>query len=214
MLSKAYQMLAVKAGRDAGLTFRVDETDDDRAIAVAEDDDASAMRDTAWMDYEAKLRDESFTLGRIVELLKAAGVKVGKSSVARDRDRLRQKERRFALANDRLRAVFDQLGDLDESEMHRKGSRLVMQKLLDFFLSFESRRLEALKPGQVIEAFRVFGSMGKTLAETDILTQRLAEMRKTAKAEVDRKAAGSPDRKLSREDVYAILDDVMKGDAA
>jgi len=214
MLSKVYAKLALLAGEQAGVAFDAGADEEAKVISVAVDDDAAALRDTAWMEYESRLRDPSFSLARLGQYLKAAGITVGKSSIARDRDRLKKTEGRTALVNAKIKAVFGELKGLDPAEMHRKGLQLAMQKLLDWMLNLRADRLDAMAPAQIIEALKVFGNLGKILAQTDVIQETLREKREAAKAAVAKTAGAAADGRMSREDVYKILDDVMKGEAA
>ena len=213
MLSKAYQLLALGAAETVGLSLSPGASMDDRLAAVAEDPDAVAQRDASWMEYDAMLRDESYTLERIRAFLAAAKIKVGLSSVARDRQRLMKDERRVGMADARVKAILGAMDSGDTQSIHRKGVRLVMTQLLDAFLSSGAEGLAGLKPNQLVDAMDCYARLGRTLAETDRINQVLDEKKKAAKEAVDAAAGPAGDGRLGREDVYKILDDVMKGAA-
>jgi len=213
MLSKAYQLLAVRAAETVGLSLPAAASMDDRLAAVASDPDAAAQRDASWLEYDAMLRDESYTLDRVRAFLAAAEISVGLSSVARDRQRLMKEERRVGLVDARVKTILGAMDQGDTKTLHRQGVRLVMTQLLDTFLSMGADGLTGLKPGQLVDAMEVFSRLGRTLAETDRIRLVLDEKRKAAKAAVDAAAGPAGDGRLGREDVYKILDDVMKGAA-
>lgn len=211
-LSRAYRLLAVNAAEAAGIEVPAGELPD-RAMAVAGSAEGRAVRDEAWLEYEQRLRDPSYTLDAIHDWLRDdRGVEVGRTSVDRDRKRLVRGEKVHKLANDRLRVVFDQLQGLSADQLYQGGVKIAMQRLLDFLLRIGADDLEELRPAQILMLIDTFGRLGKTQAETERIRTALAEKNAEAKRQIDHatRSGGT----LKREDVYAILDRVMRGEAA
>jgi len=214
--SKAYRELALAAGRQAGLKKPTPET-------VAEDETAREIRDALWAEYEARLRDrKTYTIRAICEwLIETLGLgnaprakRPSLSAVDRDRRAVLAQERRLTLSAQKTRQILEATKETDEADVFEAVRKLIGQHLFEFFLGLPADAIQSAETGEIIRLMKAAGQIGKAHAETEILNRRLVEMREAVKAEVTKRSAKAKDGRLSREDVYALLDRIMKGEAA
>ena len=227
---KAYQVLAAVAAKQAGL--KVPALDDpgepdDWLTAVAEkvasSKPACKIRDDLWCDLERRLRDEtSYSVSSLMswvndlaaEHLSDEGVCVGRSSLHRSRVKILEAEKAISLRAKLAAAVIDAAGRRGEADVFKAGRILAGQLIFEALDALPVDALDQLKPHQFIGLIDVLGRLSKQHVETDILAAKLADLHKAAKDEIDKATAGKPDKKLTRQNVYEILDRIMKGTAA
>jgi len=167
-----YGMLAVVAGGRAGLT-------DPDPEAVAEDPAARDVRDAIWDEYERVLRDtNTYSLDAIVAWLNERAVDGARSSVQRDRKALLSKERAITLRAEKARAVIEAVEASGEHDVLRGGRVLAGQLIFQALSELPADALEELSPGGVLKMVRELSYLSKTHAETDLLQQKVAEMRR------------------------------------
>jgi len=206
--SKIYEALAVAAGRAAGMKRPT-------PTAVAGEPAAREKRDLLWAEYERMLRDPK--IHRLEDLrawLAQQGVRASLSSVDRTRRQVLGRERLLALANERTRQFLQITEGAEEGEVFAAARKRAGQILFDMFLRLTPEALEELEPSGILRAFEVAGRLSKAHADVGLIEQKMREAREAAGREIEKEAARSKDGKLSRKDVYAILDRVMKGEAA
>lgn len=207
--SKNYQELALAAGRKAGLKKPTPE-------AVAADEGAREIRDALWREYERLLADsQTHTLAKVLEWLGKQGIaRPSRSSVDRDRQAVLAQERRLTLTAEKTRRVLETMKGADESQVMAAARGLAGQHIFEFLLSLPGDALENLKPGEIVRLIEVTGKLSKAHADVGLIEQRMREAGQAARKELDAKAAKTKDGRLTREDVYAVLDRVMKGETA
>lgn len=206
--TKTFEALAVEAGKAVGLKRPT-------PAAVAADSGARERRDLLWAEYESMLRDsKTYRLEDLRAWLVKQGVRTSLSTVERNRRRVLDRERLLALASERTRQFLEAVKGTDESEVFAAARKRAGQMLFDFFLRLPTDALEELEPGQILKAFEVVGKLSKAHADVGLIEQKMREAHAAAAKAVEAKAAKAKDGRISREDVYEILDRVMKGEAA
>jgi len=207
--SKAYDRLAQAAGKTAGLPAAGRNPN-----AVAEDPAARQIRDGLWAEYEIRLRDtQTYTIDELVEWLGGQGAVVGRTSAHRDRDAILAAERSLTLSAARAKGVCEAIDEMDEGDLLR-GQRVIAGQLIFNTLSqLTPEALTEMTPTQIIKLMDCGTRLGKSHAETELLNMKIDEMAKEAKAETDKLAARSADRKLTATDVYKMIDKVMRGES-
>jgi len=207
--SKACEGLATWAGLEVGM-------DGPTPARVAEADEAREVRDAAWAQYRQRLADPTtYTLGQIRKWLAEHGVRVSVSAVYRDRAPVLAQEQKLSLASEATRRFLSATEGAGELDVLKAGIRRMGQLFFETSLHFSAEELaEAMKAGDVLRLGDSIGKLAKAFAETDLLTEKLAALKAAARAEVDRKTAAAPDGKLSREDIFKMLDEIMKGGQA
>ncbi|HOD79967.1 MAG: hypothetical protein BWX88_02681 [Planctomycetes bacterium ADurb.Bin126] len=222
--SKAFKLLAVAAGRQASLAglAGVDAADDaavDAACAaVAQDVSACQVRDGLWAEYESRLRDHrTYALDDVNRwLADEHDIRVGRSSVDRDRKRLIAAERVNELACTKIKAAFDLLKDLPASDMFAGGTKLIGQMILSNLINYSAESLEALKPAQIITMMDTFGRLSRDFATTqltEVRTELARQQQGKFDAEVRKAQAGSRDGRISPAQLSEIRKAVF-GEAA
>ncbi len=189
--SKAYDALAICAGRQAGMNRPT-------AKRVAGDDDARPLRDVIWQEYERMLRDDqTWTLDAILAWLKDPdrGVKVGRSSVHRDRLAILQRERTIALAAAKANAVLKAATESGESDILRGGRLVAAQLIFGTLAELPETALEGMEPAQVLRMVDSLSKLSKAHAETDLINAKLEELRRKFD-----KAIKAAQKKISRGD--------------
>lgn len=208
--SKAYDALAVCAGRSAGMKRPT-------AKRVAADENARSLRDALWQEYERMLRDDqTWRIDDIWDWLKdpERGVKVGRSSVHRDRKALQQRERTIALAAAKAQAVLKAATETGEHDVLRGGRVLAAQLIFGTLAELPETALEGMEPAQVLRLVDSLSKLSKAHAETDLINAKLAEKAEQAKAEIDKVVKKAKGGRPGRKEIYAAIDRVMKGEAA
>ena len=160
---------------------------DDVNKAAAEDPTAAPIRESLWLDYERRLRDDkSYSIDDVTEWLREqitgdlAGydVKIGRSSVHRDSQAIHAKERAFRLAHERTKALLDGLEDGAEHDVLKSGRMVAAQLVFEALSNLPAAALEDLTNGQIINMIEVLGKLSKAHAETDLINAKLAEARR------------------------------------
>lgn len=208
--SKAYDELAIYAGRQCGMKKPT-------PLTVAKDDAACDMRDQLWLEYERMHRDgQTYQLDRdIMPWCKAHGVKASKSSVNRDGLRVREGIKAVKLRAELASAVMDAAGNSGE-DVFKAGRLLAGQMIFESLSSMSVTALEdlAADPAKLLKMIYCLSDLSRANAQTDLLNTKVDEMQRNIKKEVDKVATKAGLKGLTREDVYKILDSVMKGQAA
>jgi len=200
--------LAEEAARKAGLVVV-------SAEAASEDPGAREIRDSSWAEYERRLRDvDTYALRDIREWLATVGVEVSQSCIHRDRVAVLEPEKFAREAAAGTRILLADLARTTDEDLFRANRTLVANAIYQALVTMRSGALEDLGAGQFIRLADVISRMSVDRVQADVLAARLAAMRDAAKKAVDEKIAAAPSGSLTREDVYRILDEVMKGEAA
>jgi len=203
--SKACEQLALWAGREVGL-------DPLSPAAVAESPDAREVRDAAWGDYRRRLADRTtYTLEAIRAWLAEHAVDVSIASVQRDRAPILAKEERLRLGSEITRRFLKETEGAGTAEVLQAGLKRVAQVLFETSLRFEADELrDSLEGGDFVRLAEAVGKLCKANSEVGLIDQRVAELREKARKAVAA-APATADGRVTREDVFKILDDVMKG---
>ena len=207
--STSYALLATRAGRDAGLKNPTPE-------AVAADESARALRDALWGEYELRLRDvQTHKLDSICAFLASNGVKVGRSSVHRDRDALLQKERSYIIAAEKARAIVDSISADGAEDVLRGGQVIAGQLLFEALANLDPVALEGMTPGQILKMIDTLSWLRKSTTDADMVELKITELQKRfdEKVAATRKQKKGGDGKLSAADIAEIRKAVF-GEAA
>jgi len=205
---KPYDELARLAGRQAGLA-------DPTPEAVAAHEGARAARDKLWAQYERRLRDtQTHTLDDLTAWLGDLGCRVGRSSIARNRRALIDREEAIWLAAERARAVMEAATAAGVADVLAGGTALAAQVLFEALSELPAAALRDLTGGQIIQMIDVLGRLRKTAAETDLIGARVAEMQRRFDEQMKAATAPAADgRGLTPEQIAEIRRAVF-GDAA
>ena len=222
--SKAYDLLALHAGREVGLFSQAARASGGKRSSkvagtkrVAEDENACRVRDELWMEYERRLRDDqTYKLRDIEAWLTDRDATVAGSSVHRDRTAILAAERAVTLRAQLARRVLEAAGDGAESDVFAAGRVLAGQVIFSALNGMPIDALEELsaEPAKVVKMIEALGKLSKAHADVGLIDAKLAEIRKATKAEVASAADAAGEKGLTREDVYKILDKHMRGEAA
>lgn len=205
----AYKRLALAACREAGIALPAGGEDgaalDAHMETIASAPEARQVRDCAWLEYEALLRQpETYPLDRILAWLNERGVEIGRSSIHRDRVRLLRVEMSHKLANEKLAAIFQTLKGISEDELYQGGLKLAMQHLLTLFLDLSAESFEGLKPAQLLLAMDTFARLGNARADTALKEARSKELERRFDEAIQQRTAGRAERALTGQDIEAI----------
>jgi len=207
--SKAYEGLAAVAGKAAGLP-----AGKRTPAGVAEDPAAAEIRNGLWEEYEIRLRDtQTYTIDDLLAWLRDQGVKVGRTSVHRDRAAIMASERSLVLAAAKAKSICAAVGHMDEGDLARGQRMLSMQLIFNAMSDLPPDVMEGISIPQLIKLMNCGAKITKVHAETEILNMRIEEISRQAKEETDKLTAKSADKKLSRSEVYKMIDKVMKGES-
>jgi len=171
--SNTYDELALHAGRLAGMEKPTPE-------AVAEDKEACRIRESVWQQYERMLRDkQTYTISEIVGFWGDAArkVKLGRTSVHRDRLALTEQERRITLVAERARATIEAAGEAGEGGALRGGRLLAAQVIFSALSDLPADALDGLAPKQILKMIHTLGYLSKTDAEATLIAEKVRDLR-------------------------------------
>ena len=182
--AKGYDLLAIAAGRQAGLKPATPET-------VAGDAAARAIRDDLWFEYERRLRDtQTYRLLDVWQWMKDQGAAISQSGVNRDRQALLAKERSLHLAAERAREIVAAL-EAGETDLLAAGRLKAGQILWEALSNFSAEALEEMTPGQWLQLMDVLGRLSTAHGQAGLQKAKLADLQRKldeAKAEADEAA--------------------------
>jgi len=167
-------------------------------------------------DYRSRLVDVvHHTLQSVVDWLAAKGIPACISIIHRDRTAALAPLLAIAAKRD-LAIALTQQGEREGWPLAKLNAALAGQTLFDLLADLD---VSAMKPetiGQVVRLFEATATLRGVEAKAemvDLQRRGLEGAVNKARQAAEGKAAANADGKLTREDVYAILDDVMKGAA-
>jgi hypothetical protein len=201
--SSAFIRLAVAAAKNVGLALPSpngsgSETQAKWLEAVAKDAAARAERDRLWQEYEGRLADEcTYTLKALTAWLEEQGAKISLMAVQRDRLAIIADMNRFRYAADKARATIDAATDRGESDLFRAGRVAAGQLIFNALMEITPAQLENLEPKFILKLMEISGKLSKAHAETDLLNQKIEELRKAFDEQVAAAQKKSPDGKLT-----------------
>ncbi len=171
--SKAYELLAIEAARQSNLKKPTPE-------AAAGDEAARSLRDVQWMEYERMLRDtQTYSLAAIRQWLsEQAANTVATASIHRDRRALLARERAYALAAGKAKAVIEQAQESGESDVLKGGRVLAGQLLFQALADLSPAALEDLSAKQVIDLIDALSKLSRAHAQTELTNEKVAELRR------------------------------------
>jgi len=218
---KAYELIAIAAGRQAGLELpelprAAVLTDTARAsltALVADCPAAREIRDRLYEEFERRLGDPGYTVDLLWEWFCGEYTAISRSAIGRAREAYRAAASRIEQTAAEARAFVALAKEAGADAMFEGGVTRAGQLLFELLYKLKSEDLQAENPADLAKVIRAMGAMWKTGKEAALLDSRLAEVRKTARAAVDAEAAAGK-RQYTREDVYRLIDDAMKGKAA
>jgi|GEM_PF-3097453 len=177
--SKAYKLLAVHAAHEAGVKLPARASRDDWLKAAAENDAACELRGRLWDAYEARLRDaRTYELDDIAAWLAEKSIRVARSSIHRDRQAMARELERFRWAATKARATIDAATEAGESDLLRAGRLAAGQLLFDALMDLTPQSLAALDAKQILRLIEVQAKLSTAHAQSDLLGEKLAEMRR------------------------------------
>lgn len=216
---RAYELVALEAGRRAGLAAMPPRDTvaglDAEAMKgllarVADERGAVQIRDELTADLDRRLRDSGYTGDQVHEWFVGQYGPIGRASIYRARATVRAADSRIAETAEQARA-FVELAEAEGADGVFAGATKRAGQLM-FQLLYQAEA----KDIKVDDLYRIvigLAKLQKARAETEVLREKVSEIRKAALAGVERAAARAGRRGLSRDDVYRILDDAMKGAA-
>jgi len=219
---KAYDLIAVHAGRKAGLkgmpsaarAGKLSVGELSAVVATVADNKAAAkLRDEMALEFDRRCRDGGYDGDQVHAWFVKTHGPLGRSSVFRARAALRAVDSRIGECSAQAQA-FLQLAEAEGARSIFAGATQRASQLL-FQLLF-SARPEDITMDDWDKVSKIMGALAKlqkASAETEMIQTRLAAIRKGAKAEVDRATQGGQ-QALTRDTVYELIDKVMRGEAA
>lgn len=203
--SKAHELLAIAAGKAAGLDAPTSER-------VARSKPARAERDRLWGEYEKRLRDfQGETLEGIQAWLESQGAAVSLSSVNRDRAVYKQQAERLALSVKRTQEVLAAVDGMAEGDLLKASRKLIGQIVMEYFLGLEAEALGDATTAQTIRLMEAVGTLSKSRAETEVLEERLVDLRAETLKAVGAVANKGRVKPATREAIYKAIDEALKG---
>ncbi len=222
---KAYQLLAAVAGKQTALKLPVldDPAEpDDWLTAVAEkvanSKRACKVRDNLWCDLERRLRDAtSYSVSSLMswvndlaaEHLSGEGIRVGRSSLHRSRVKILEAEKAISLRAKLAGAVIDAAGRRGEADVFKAGRILAGQLIFEALDALPVDALDRLKPHQFVGLMDVLGRLSKQHVETDILSAKLAEVRRKFEEQIAAAQAKTTDGKLTPEMIQEAKESIF-----
>ena len=210
--SNPYDALALYAGGLAGMKKPTPK-------AVAENKEAHAIRDSVWEEYERMLRDtQTYSLKAIVEYWAdpKRGVRLGHSSVHRDRLALTEQERRITLIAAKTRATIEAAGEGGAGGA-LDGARLLASQLLFSALGdLSADALGGLTGPQILQMLKTLGYLSKTDAEANLMAEKVREMQQRFDKQIAAvaKDVNAGDGRLTDEQIAELRRVVFGKDAA
>ena len=207
--STVYELLAVAAATRCGV-------DPATAVTCAENESSRRLRDSLWSQLDDRLNDnQTFTLDQIRQWAAAEGARdISRSAIHRLRaNAVSERKQVAARANEMNRWVneLDQRGDLDAARVNRAAAQ---QIVFDALQGFDPAVLSGLTANQALRLLSTVGYLSKASAETELLEQRLAELRRAFDEAVAAKVKAKPGGALSPEDIGEIRRAVFGEQAA
>jgi len=204
-----YRKMAAWAAAEAGVAPPT-------AEAGAENPAAREIRDAIWAEYESRLRDtQTYTLKAIAAWLReTTGIDAKTMAVHRDRKPVLARQRALELTIADVRNFLEATRDASEAEIMEAARRRAGDQLFQLLMQARVDRPDTVDPKDLIRWARAVADLSAAGASTRLSEQRLAEMRKAARAEAEREAEAAPDGRLSKTEVLKIIDAAMKGEAA
>ena len=219
---KAYKLIAIHAGGVCGLRVpsvadaaQLPDEELGRLVAMVSDDAQAAATAKVYQDeFDARLESRGYTIDQIVAWFSETYGPIARSSIARARASRRAKTLHITDAAESARAIVEEFSatgsDMTEAMLKMLGHyafQLVYQLKAD--QDIDEKGPEIDKVAKLISAISTFA---KQRAETEILKNKLKEIIGAAKADVDKSTAGGS-KPITREEVFAMLDEAMKGGA-
>lgn len=182
--------------------------------------EARDEKDGLYAEYRRRLADTGgWTLKAVAEWLHGLGLLEGlkvrsvMSKVHRDRRRVLARRRKLQIDAERSREFAKGLEGLDEAELAGAARKLVVQRFLEVLSGLPPEASEVVEVSEFLRLAEALAKLSTGGAAARLAEERLREAREAAKGAVEEAAADTPDGTLSREDVYRILDEQMKGAA-
>ncbi|HET6441847.1 MAG TPA: phage protein Gp27 family protein [Phycisphaerae bacterium] len=193
-----YPRLAAVAGERAGLL-------DPTPERVAENPAAREVRDALWAEYERRLADKNtWTLAKIQGWLRGEGVSTSLSQVARDRRPILDHRAQPSLIAAKVREYMAATKNAKTSDVLEAARRRSADLLFEHLLGVASGGVEDIDLDQLRLMARAVAALSTADAQTQILQQRLAEMRAAFDRAVASAAGKRKDKRLTSKDVDEV----------
>jgi len=196
--SEIYPRLALAAAARVGLKAAT-------AERVAESPEARDVRDALWADYERMLGDKNtYTLEAMRTWLKDEGVKASISAIARDRAPVLARRRRLEIAPAKVREFLAATADSSTGEVLEAARKRSADLLFEFLLKIPVEGIEKTDVTDLRLLGKAVASLSTADAQTQILQQRIAEMRDAFDAKVKAARKGRKGKALTDEDIAEV----------
>jgi len=157
------------------------------------------------METDRRLADEqTYTADEVIDWLTEIGVVTSRSAVYRARRRRRAQLRAVQLRSELARQIVDAAGEDGESGALRGARLLMAQKLFEATQGLSPEQLDGLSPTGVIKLAKVIGELSRADAQTDLIRQRLTQMRSDFDREVRAKQVRRGGGALTDTDITEI----------
>lgn len=200
---KAYEELALIAGREAGIGEAVLTPQ-----SVEGDDAARAIRDGYWAQYERMLRDvQTYSLDQVHGWMKSIGCRVGRSSIDRNRTHLLAREQQIHASAEKARAVVLAAKEMGLDDLLAGGTLVAGQRLFEALTALPSSNLQDLTAAQTLDLIDSLSRLKKTHSDsafTDARRKALQDAAKKFSAECKKAQSTTGDGRLSPDQINQI----------
>jgi hypothetical protein len=215
----AYHLIAIEAGRRKGMALPdksavalLDEREIGKLVAaVAEHPAAVALRDELTAEFDRRMQDRGFTGDDLAEWFVPQFGKISRVSIYRCRASRRNQESRIREVAEQARAFRDAVSEDGADALTAAAASRASQLFFSLLMEVDSAEIDEDRSDKLVNIVNALSKLRKTDADIRLANARLAEAAKAAKASVA--ATATPAGQVSADEVYAILDRVMKGQA-
>lgn len=222
---KAYDLIAIHAGRKAGVALPTvaaagklpREQRQELVAKVASTAKARKVRDGLFVDFERRLRDSGYSGDQVWEWFKSAYGPIARSSIYRARGALRAQESRISEVSEQARAYMKLADEGGAEGVFGAATRRAGQLYFQLLMELTGDDLEGLRarPEKIIQLVDSLGSLQRARAQTNLLNQKLAEMRRKFDEEIAaaQRRSGRRDKAITPEMLKRVRETVF-GSAA
>ena len=207
---KAYDLVAIHAGRQAGLdlpdaaaaTAMADDVRRVLVAKVADSPDAVKLRDELYVDLERRLRDPGYSGQQVWQWFQKTYGPIGRTSIYRARAALRAQESAIAEIAAQARAYIDLAEESGADDVFRAASRRAGQLIFQLLMEANADRLGGRMNVNKLNGIVVsLAKLQKSRAETDLIAEKLAELRRRFDEQMAAATAKRPDGRLTDADI-------------
>ncbi len=193
----SYDLLAIKAGRAAGLKLptvaaaaKLTATARKAIVAkVADSKKAVKIRDKMFVDFERRLLDANgYTGDHIVKWFRKEIGPIGRSGIYRARAALQAAGSRIAEISAQAQAFMSQVSESGPDAVFDAATQRAGQLYFQLLMELDAEDLSGLKaePAKIITLIDSLGSLQRSRAQTKLLDQKVVAMTRSFDAEMKR----------------------------